>query len=171
MVAFSVASSSSYCSSSISPLGSSRSGVAGILMHHSMSALLHLGKSTNFQGHGIECIQPFYDISGPPPALVPPVMPMFIARHVTGQFRLLILMAPCWMEVPWLPKALNMLEDIPWHCPFVKDLVMNVSVGQMLKHLHLPSLHLTLWLFRDMWCADKSSSVCQALVEQLECLQ
>ena len=48
----------------------------------------------------------------PSHALVPPVLSMFLAEHVTGQFRLLFLVVPCWMEIPGLPTFLNMLEDV-----------------------------------------------------------
>ena len=82
-----------------------------------------------------------------PPALV------LLAEHITGQFRLLILVVPCLMEAPWLPTVLNLLADIPWHCPVINDLVMDVSVGQVLKHLLY--LHLTLWLLSDMCYGDR----------------
>ena len=59
------------------------------------------------------------------------------------------------MEATWLPRHLNTLEDIPQGCPLVKEFVMDVSVGQMLKGL--PYLHLNLWLLRDMCCTDKGS--------------
>ena len=36
----------------------------------------------------------------PPLALVPLVLSKFLAEHVKGQCRHLILMAPCWMEAP-----------------------------------------------------------------------
>ena len=39
----------------------------------------------------------------PSPALVPLVLSKFLAEHVNGQLIYLILVAPCWMEVPWLP--------------------------------------------------------------------
>ena len=45
----------------------------------------------------------------PPPALVPLVLSKFLTEHVKGQLRHLILVAPCWMEAPWLPTGLNML--------------------------------------------------------------
>ena len=56
----------------------------------------------------------------PPSALVPLVLSQFLAEHVTGQFRLLILMAHCWKESSWLPSVPNMLEDIPYCGPIVK---------------------------------------------------
>ena len=152
MVASGVASSSLHCPSSFSTLGSTRGGSVGILTYHSISVVLHLGKSTTFGSPGIEYIQTSLDVS---PGLVPLVLSKFLAEHVMGQFRLLILVASCWMEASWLPTVLNMLEDIPLHCLVIKDLTMDVLVGQVLKDL--PYLHLTLWLFRDMCCTDKGS--------------
>ena len=91
----------------------------------------------------------------PPLALVPLVLSKFLAEHVNGQLRLLVLVAPCWMQAPWLPTVLNMLADVPQQCPLLKDLVMDVSVGQMLKGLRY--LHLTLCLLSDMCYADRGS--------------
>ena len=48
-----------------------------------------------------------------------------------------------------------MLEDIPLEGPFVKDVIWDVSVDWVLKGL--PSMYLTLLLFRDMCCEDKGS--------------
>ena len=69
----------------------------------------------------------------PPPALVPLVLSKFLAKHVKGQLRWLILVALCGMEAPWLPTVLNMLADILWQCPIIKDLIVDVLVGQVLK--------------------------------------
>ena len=55
-----------------------------------------------------------------PPALVPLVLSKFLAEHVNGQLRHLLLVAPCWIEAPWLPTVLNMLVDVPWWCPLLK---------------------------------------------------
>ena len=96
-------------------------------------------------------------------ALIPLVLSKFLAGHVNGQLRHLILVAPCWMEAPWLPTVLNMLADVPWQCPIIKDLTMDVLVGQTLKGLQY--LHLTLWQLSNMCYADGfSSSVCQVVV-------
>ena len=38
------------------------------------------------------------------PALFYLVLSRFLAEHVIGQFRLLILAASCWIEAPWLPQ-------------------------------------------------------------------
>ena len=59
------------------------------------------------------------------------------------------------MEAPWLPTVLSMLADVPWWCPIIKDLIVDVSVGQVLKGLQY--LHLTLWLLNDVCYANKGS--------------
>ena len=33
----------------------------------------------------------------------------------------------------WLPTVLNMLTDVSGHSPVVKDLIMNVLLGQVLN--------------------------------------
>ena len=91
----------------------------------------------------------------PPLALVPLVLAKFLAEHVNSQLRHLLLVAPCWMEAPGLSTVLSMLADIPGQCPIVKDLVVDVSVGQVLKGLRY--LHLTLWLLSNVCYADKGS--------------
>ena len=91
----------------------------------------------------------------PPLALVPLVLSKFLAEHINIQLRHLILVAPCWMEASWLPAVLNMLANVPHQCPIIKDLVMDVSVGQSLKGLQY--LHLTLWQLSNMCYADRSS--------------
>ena len=91
----------------------------------------------------------------PPQAVVPLVLSKFLAEHVNGQLRHLILVAPCWMEAPWLPTILNMLADVPWWCPIVKDLIVDVSVGQVLKGLQY--LHLTLWQLSNLCYANRGS--------------
>ena len=68
-------------------------------------------------------------------ALVPLVLCRFLAELVNGQLRYLIMVAPCWMEAPWLPTVLNMLADVPWWCPIIKDLIMDISVGLVFKGL------------------------------------
>ena len=91
----------------------------------------------------------------PPLALVPLVLSKFLAEHVSGQLRHLILVASCWMEAPWLSTILNMLADVPWHCPIIKDLIVGVSLGQVVKGLQY--LHLTRWQLSDMCYADRGS--------------
>ena len=91
----------------------------------------------------------------PPPALFPIVLSKFLAEHVKGLLRQVILVAPCWMEAPWLPTVHNLLADIPQQCPIIKDLIVDVSGGQVLQGL--PYLHLTLWLLSDVCYADRGS--------------
>ena len=118
-VGFRVTSSSSHNSSGISTLGSTGCGSLAPLMYQSMSALLHLGKSTAFGTLGVECFQPyqvFYVFL--PSAFVPLVLSLFVAEHVTGHFTLLVV--PCWIEIHLPPKVFNVLEDIPHWCPIIK---------------------------------------------------
>ena len=106
----------------------------------------------------------------PPPALVPLVLSKFLAEHVNGQLKHLLLVAPCWMEAPWLSTILNLLADVPQQCPIIKDLIVDVSVGQVLKGLQC--LHLTLWLPSDICYADRGSLL-QSVRQwqgQLKCL-
>ena len=91
----------------------------------------------------------------PPPALVPLIRYKFQAEHVKGQLRWLILVAPCWIEAPWLPSVLNILADVPWQCPIIKDLIVDVLVGQALRGL--PYLHLTFWLLSNVCYTDRGS--------------
>ena len=106
----------------------------------------------------------------PPPALVPLVLSKFLAEHVRGQLRHLVLMVPCWMEAPWLPTILDMLADVPWQCPIVGDLIVDVLVGQAVRGLQY--LHLTLWWLSNVCWVD-GSSLPQSVrwwQGQLECL-
>ena len=66
-------------------------------------------------------------------ALISLVLSKFLAEHVTNQFRLLILVASYWMEAPWFTTVLNILEDVLHWCPIVKDHVIDILVGQVLK--------------------------------------
>ena len=68
----------------------------------------------------------------PSPVLVPLVLSRFLAEHVNGHLRHLTMVVPCCMEAPCLPPILNMLADILWQCPIIKDLIIDVSVGQAL---------------------------------------
>ena len=154
-----VASSASGGPSNFPSLGPSRGRPAGIFSFHSMPALLHPGISTTSGALGLNAFNhPWMlqvDYVFPPPALVPLVLSKFLAEHVKGQLRHLILLAQCWMEASWLPTVLNSLADVPQQCPIIKDLIVDVMVGQVLKGL--PYLHLTLWLLSDVCYADRGS--------------
>ena len=102
--------------------------------------ITNLGESTTSKSLGVE-------LSDHPweylvsyvflPALVALVLSKFLGEHISGQIRILILIAPSWMEASWLPTVLNMLEDIPYWIPIVKDLFRDVLVCWMLKGLPL----------------------------------
>ena len=85
-VASGLASCPSDGSSSFLPLGSARGGSAGILLYHSMPALLHLGNTTTSGGLGVECLEPscMFKVSYifPSHALVSLVLSKFMAEHV-----------------------------------------------------------------------------------------
>ena len=88
-----------------------------------------------------------------PPAFIPLVLFTFLAEHVIGQIQTFDCNSTILDGGSLAPTVLNMLEDIPQHCPVVKGLIMDVSVGQELNGL--PYQHLTFWLLRDMCCTDK----------------
>ena len=158
-VASRVAPSPSGGSGSFSPLGPSIGGPTGIFSFYSMPALFHLENSTTSGGLGVECLQPSLDFSGK--LFVSSSGASFsssvhvLAEHVNNQLRHLILVVLCWMEAPWLPTVLNMLADVPWQCPIIKDSVMDVLVGQALKGLQY--LHLTLWQLSNVCYTDRGS--------------
>ena len=52
--------------------------------------------------------------------LISLVLSRSLVEHITGQFRCLILVTPCWIEASWLPTVLNMLVDILYCSPNVK---------------------------------------------------
>ena len=106
----------------------------------------------------------------PPLALVPLVLSKFLVEHVNSQLRHLVLVVPFWMEAHLLPTVLNMLTDVPQWCPIMKDLIMEISVGQALKGLQY--LHLILWQLSDV-CYTGRGSLPQSVRwwwGQLECL-
>ena len=102
-----------------------------------MPTLFHFGISTASGTLGLNAFSHPWNFQEsyvfPSPALVPLVLSKFLAEHVNSQLRHLLLVAPCWMEAPWLPTVLNMLVDVPWLRPLLKDLIVDVSVGQVLK--------------------------------------
>ena len=91
-------------------------------MYQWISALLHLGKSTTSESLGLNTFShPWtYSYVFPPPALVHMIISQFLWEHVIGQFRLLILMAPCWIDAFWLPTGFSMSGDIPHQCLIIK---------------------------------------------------
>ena len=158
-VASRVAPSPSGGSCSFSPLGPFRVRSTGIFSFYSMSALFHLGNSTTSGGLGVECLEPSLNFSGKlcvsSSSSSSSSSVHVLVEHVKSQLRHLILVVPCWMEAPWLPTVLSMLADVPRWCPIVKDLIVDVLVGQALKGLQY--LHLTLWQLSNVCYADRGS--------------
>ena len=76
------------------------------------------------------------------------------ASTVLLLFQYAFLPISMWKRIIFLP-VLNMLENVLWHCPFIKSLAVVVSGGQVPKGL--PYLHLSLWLCRDIWYTDMGS--------------
>ena len=91
----------------------------------------------------------------PPSPLILLVLSKYLAKHVIGQFRILIVIASCWIKDCWLPSVLSMLEDVQHWCPIMINFVMDVLLGWVLKFL--PLLYLTIWLLRDAGCSDNGS--------------
>ena len=130
-----VAPASLHSSGCISSLGSTRGGFLGILTYQSISVLLHLGKSSTSAGLGVECFQPplAYQVSCmfPPPTLVPLVYPVpgkLWHRSTEASYAYGTLLDGHSLDSHNCQK----LEDI-LQCPILKNPIMDVVVGQMLK--------------------------------------
>ena len=139
MVVSSVASSTLHYPGSIITLDSTRGGSIGILPYHSVSTFNHPWT---------------YQVSYvfPPATLVPLVLSKFLVKHVSHQFRLLILVAPC-----WLPGFSQF--STCWSTFFVLPCHKRSHHGCFGRQGAQESayLHLTFWLLRDVCCADKGS--------------
>ena len=70
------------------------------------------------------------------------------------------------MEASGLPTVLNILEDIPYQCPIIKNLITDVSVDWMLMGLAL--LLFTIWLLRDVCYTGNLSMYSKSLPAVLE---
>ena len=134
-----VASSSLHYSSWISTFRSTIGASFGILKYHAVSAVLQHGKSPTSGGLGFECIQTSLDISGKV-CLSSFCIISFGSVHVSDR--------TCQRSVQTFDSSnamldggslashiLNMLEDVSQHCPVIKDLTVDVLVGQALKGL------------------------------------
>ena len=114
-----------------------------------MPALLHLGICTTSWALGLNDFHHPYTFQVsyvfPPSTLVPLILFKFLAEHVNAQLRLLILVAPCWMEAPWLPTVLNVLV-VSHH----KRSYHGSFGGPCAKGSAMSAL--TLWLFSDVLC-------------------
>ena len=124
-----------------------------------MSAILHLGKSPTCGSLGVECFQTNLDISGVLCDSSSYISSLSSVQVSGGTYwrsnQTSNSSGTYWMEPSWLPSVLNMLEDLHYHCPIVKNCIMDVLVDLVLKGL--PLLHVTLWLLREVCCTDKGS--------------
>ena len=119
--------------------GPSRGGPACIFSFYSMPALLHLGNSTTSRGFGVECLQPSLDFSDKL-CVSSSCSSSSGSVQVSGKTcqwssQTFDSGGTMLMEAPWPPTIHNMLADVPPWCPNIKDLVMYVLVGQVLKGL------------------------------------
>ena len=119
-------SSSSHSLSCISTSWSTRRGFVVILMCQSMSALLYLWECITFWTLGIESFQPSLEVSGElcisSCGIISSSAVKSLAEYVTGQCRLLILVAPSSQHV----------EDIFHWSPIIKG-IREVSVDLAIK--------------------------------------
>ena len=154
-----VASSPSGGSGSLSPLGPSGGGPAGIFSFYSMPALFHLGNSTTSGGLGIECLQPSLDFSGK-------LCVSFSSSSSSGSIK--VSGRTCQRSTQTFDSGGALLDggSLASHssqhvgrCSLVvahhKDLIMDVLVSQVLKGL--PYLHLTLWQLSNVCYTDRGS--------------
>ena len=140
-----MAPTSSHSLGCLSSLESTKDGSAAVLMYQSMSVILHLGKSTTSGILGVESLQPPLDLSSGFICFLLlhwfPSFAKFLAGHVTGQFRFLILVTLGWMEASWLPTVFNMLTDISHQCHIAEHLVVDVwraECSRVSHHCILP---------------------------------
>ena len=101
--------------------------------------LLHFRISSTSGGLGVECLQPSLDVSGKlcvSSSYISSSSSVQVSgrtcKRLTQTFDAGGIMLD---RAPWLPTVLNMLADIPQQCPIIKDLIMDVSVGHVLKGL------------------------------------
>ena len=118
-----------------------------------MSALFHSKAVITSRLFGVECIQPSVDISGEL---------CLYSSSINSYSDVQVSSGTCNKSVQTYYSKDTMLDGGSLashssqhnHCPIIKDLVMGISVGQVLQGLQF--LHLTLLLFRDVCCTDKS---------------
>ena len=136
-----------------STLGSTRGGSVGILTYQSMSALLHLGKSTTSYTLGIECFQPSVDISGE----------LCISSCISSPTSLQVSGRTCHRSIQIPNSNFTLLDrgslafyssqQVERHSslvPTTKDLIRDTLVGQTLKGVSLLYL-------RNVCCTDEGS--------------
>ena len=158
LAASGVAPSTSGGSGSFLPLGPSTGGPAGIFSFYSMPALFHFGNSTASGALGLNAFShpwnfqvSYVSSSGSGPSCSGQVS----SRTCQQSTQTFTFGGSMLDGSSLLPTVLGMLADVPRQCPIVKDLVVDVSVGQVLTGLRY--LHLTLWLLSNVCYANKGS--------------
>ena len=128
---------------------SSRGGPAGILLYHSMPTLLHLGAL------GLCAL----DISGKlhvSCSCISSSSSVQVSGRSCHRSTQMFDSGGTLLDGGSLsPTVLNMLAVIPWQCPIINELVIDVLVGLVLKGLQY--LHFTLWLLSNACNADRGS--------------
>ena len=153
------ATASSHSWGYISSLGPTGGWHVGIFTYKSMSTKLDIVKYPTTGSCGIECLQPCLVISGE-------LCVSFSTFCSPGSIKVPDRTFHRSIEISCSSGTLFHEGSLASHSsPYVsrdsslvsysKNLVMDVSVGWVLKVLQ--SLHLTLWLLRDVCCTDKGS--------------
>ena len=105
-----------------------------------------------------------------PPRVVSLLVYRFHAEPITGVFKLLILVVPCWIDAP---LTSHISQHVGRHSLSVYCLKFHHGclVDLMLKGL--PSLLLTVWLLRDVYCTGNCShpQSVRPWWQHLKCLQ
>ena len=136
--------------------------------HHTLESPLSLGALGWNAFHHLLVFQVSYML--PPPALVPLVLSKFLAEHVKGQLIHLILVAPCWMEAPWAPHSSQHVgrhsSAVPYHKRSHHGCLSRPGIqGFAISAFnHLAAQQCVMQRQRF------SSSFCQEVVGQLQCL-
>ena len=147
--------SSSYCPSHFSPLGSTRDGFVAILPYHALPASpwkLH----NILEGLSVECLQQSFEVSGKL-CLSSPCISSSSSVQISG--------GTCHRSILTIDSGNIMLDG-----GSLASSALSCHKGSHHGCFSRPGTqgsaisHLTLWLFRDMCCADMVlSSVFQAV--------
>ena len=96
-----------------------------IVIYQSLSVLLHITNSIIPGSLGLNAFNLPWELQVS--YLYPAVFsPHVLSQHITGQYRFLIHIAPHWMKGPWLLTIFNILENISYWYPMMKDLIRGV---------------------------------------------
>ena len=127
------------CLRQLFTFGPSRGGPLGIFSFYSMPALFHFGHSTASGGLGVEYLQPSLEFSGK----------LCVSSSGSGpSCSVQVSSRTCQWSTQTFTSGGSMLDggslashsshhatDVLWQCPIVKDLIVDILVGQGLKGL------------------------------------